>query len=155
MGAQYSATTPVWRRTVVTDMSILGRVGALLRSELTARLSVRRWVAGARRRRDRWSDATRDRGRRVGDDTSARPEAAAARHQGVPTQDPELTRYYANLELPYGADIEAVRGARRRLLKRYHPDLHSADAERRRTATELAQGLNHAHDELVRRLDRK
>ena len=70
-------------------------------------------------------------------------------------QDPTLARYYANLELPYGADIEAVREARRRLLKRYHPDLHSADPARKRTATAVAQGLNRAHDELLRRLDRK
>ena len=136
-------------------MSILGRVGALLRSELSARLSARPWVASARRRRDRPSDATRERGRTVGDDTGSRPEAATARGQGIPAQDPELMRYYANLELPYGADIEAVRGARRRLLRRYHPDLHSADPEKKRTATQLAQGLNRAHDELVRRLDRK
>ena len=66
-----------------------------------------------------------------------------------------MAGYYANLELPYGADLSAVREARRRLLKRYHPDLHAADAARRHTATELAQGLNLAHDELVRRLKRK
>ena len=66
-----------------------------------------------------------------------------------------MARYYANLELPYGADIDAVRGARRRLLKHYHPDLHSADCEKRQTATQLTQGLNHAHDELVGRLERK
>ena len=67
-------------------------------------------------------------------------------------QDPTLARYYANLELPYGAGLDAVRAARRRLLKRYHPDLHSADPGRRCTATQVTQGLNHAHDELVSRL---
>ena len=70
-------------------------------------------------------------------------------------QDPVLARAYANLELPYGADLDAVRQARRRLLRRYHPDLHAADPERKQTATRLAQGLNGAHDELVKRLDRK
>ena len=70
-------------------------------------------------------------------------------------QDPTLARYYANLELPYGADVEAVRESRRRLLKRYHPDLHSTDPARKRTATTVAQGLNRAHDELLSRLDRK
>jgi curved DNA-binding protein CbpA len=73
----------------------------------------------------------------------------------VSSPDPELARYYANLELPYGADVDAIREARRRLLKRYHPDLHSADPEQKAIATQLAQGLNRAHDELVRRLDRK
>ena len=133
-------------------MSILGRVGALLRSELVARLSVRR-VAEARR--PRRPAANREPGRTVRDDTRSRENAAAAGGQGVLSRDPELTRYYANLELPYGAGIDAVREARRRLLKRYHPDLHSADPEKKQTATLLAQGLNRAHDELVSRLDRK
>ena len=134
-------------------MSILGRVGALLRSELAARLGWRQWVAGVRRPRRR--DGNHERGRTVGHDTRSRPAAAAAGGRGGPSQDPELARYYANLELPYGADIAAVREARRRLLKRYHPDLHSVDPEKKQTATQLAQGLNRAHDELVSRLDRK
>ena len=137
----------------MTDLSIFGRVGALLRSELAARLSVRRWVAGVRR--PRRPAANREQGRTVRDDTRSRGEAAAAGRRGVPSRDPELTRYYANLELPDGAGLDAVREARRRLLKRYHPDLHSADPEKKRTATQLAQGLNRAYDELVSRLDRK
>ena len=137
----------------MTDMSILGRVGALLRSELAARLSVRRWGAGVQR--PRRPVAHREQGRTVRDGTRSRGEAAAAGRLGVPSRDPELTRYYANLELPYGAGIDAVREAWRRLLKRYHPDLHSADPEKKQTATQLAQGLNRAHDELVSRLDRQ
>ncbi|TDI25201.1 MAG: hypothetical protein E2P06_05480 [Acidobacteria bacterium] len=137
----------------MTDLSIFGRVSALLRSELGARLNVRGWVAGVRRPRRR--AANWEQGRTVRDDTRSRGEAAPAGARGVPAQDPELARYFANLELSYGADIDAVREARRRLLKRYHPDLHSADPEKKQTATQLAQGLNHAHDELVRRLDRK
>ncbi len=137
----------------MTDMSIFGRVGALLRSELAARLSVRQRVDSVRR--PRRPAANREQGRTVRDDARSRGEAAAAGRRGVPSRDPELTRYYANLELSYGAGIDAVREARRRLLKRYHPDLHSADPEKKRTATQLAQGLNRAHDELVSRLDRK
>jgi hypothetical protein len=123
-------------------MSILGRVGALLRSELAA------WVS----RRPAAHRAQRQTGR---DDTGSNGETATAGRRGVSSPDPALTRYYANLELPYGASVDVVREARRRLLKRYHPDLHSADPEKQRTATQLAQGLNHAHDELVSHLERK
>ena len=133
-------------------MSILGRVGALLRSELAARLSVRQRVDSVRR--PRRPAANREQGRTVRNDTGSRGEAAAGR-RGVPLRDPELARYYANLELSYGAGIDAVREARRRLLKRYHPDLHSADPAKKQIATQLAQGLNRAYDELVSRLDRK
>ena len=135
-------------------MSILGRVGALFRSELSLRLRGRPWAgAGRPGRHDRRRDRPRDQSRTVADQTTSRPQTAAPGPR--PARDPALARYYANLELPYGAGVDAIRDARRRLLKRYHPDLHSGDAQRRQTATQLAQGLNRAHDELVGRLDRK
>lgn len=71
-------------------------------------------------------------------------------HQAV--YDPVLARYYANLELPYGADLITVRQAWKNLLRKYHPDLHSHDPDKRRVATELTQGLNRAYEELEKRL---
>ena len=114
-------------------MSLFSRVGRLVRREVAAR-----WRARSRR-------VTQRQG----------PGPDPAREGQEAAQDPTLARYYANLELPYGADVEAVRESRRRLLKRYHPDLHSTDPARKRTATTVAQGLNRAHDELLSRLDRK
>jgi DnaJ-domain-containing protein 1 len=136
-------------------MSLFGRVGVLLRSELRARWGVRGSGADERRSRRRDSGQDRERRRTVGSDARSSAASSTGGHTSVPAQDPTLASYYANLELSYGADIDAVRAARRRLLKRYHPDLHSGDPEKRRTATQLAQGLNRAHDELVGRLDRK
>jgi DnaJ-domain-containing protein 1 len=66
--------------------------------------------------------------------------------------DPEFVSYYANLEIPYGADLATARKAWRSLLKKYHPDLHSNDLEKRRIAHELTQGLNRAFEELEKRL---
>ncbi len=88
-------------------------------------------------------------GARFGPDSWPRPSNTAA------GRDPVLARYYANLEVPYGAGLDTVRGAWRRLVKEYHPDLHSADEKKRRTATELVQGLNRACEELARHLERK
>lgn len=65
-----------------------------------------------------------------------------------------MAGYYANLELPYGADREAVRSARRRLLARYHPDRFATDPAKARVAHDLVQRINHAHDELLKYLDR-
>ena len=77
-------------------------------------------------------------------------------NQGAgPAPDPVLARYYANLELPYGAGLDTVRRTWRRLVKQYHPDLHSADEQKKRTATELLQGLNRAYEELARHLETK
>ena len=132
-------------------MSLFSRVSLLLRRELSTRLGGQRRRADHRRTgRPAGSDAD------IGSGTQADAGPGDAASAVAPqTQDPTLASFYANLELPYGADVEAVREARRRLLRRYHPDLHSSDPEKKRTATRVAQGLNRAHDELVSRLARK
>ena len=86
----------------------------------------------------------------------ARTEAGAQRGRGTQTgrSDPEveLRKYYANLELPYGAPAAEVRAAYRRLIRRYHPDKHHADPEASKVATEITQKLRQAHDGLLRHL---
>ena len=129
-------------------MSILSRVIGSLRGEFNAMFRPDSWL------RDQPSV-----GRRQTGSASARRESGTERQPRRSNTDtgpdPVLARYYANLEVPYGADLDTVRGAWRRLVKEYHPDLHSADERKRRTATELVQGLNRAYEELVRHLERK
>ena len=67
--------------------------------------------------------------------------------------DPILATYYANLELPYGADLERVKKAWKKMVRKYHPDLHGADPAKRQLANELSQGLNRAYEELKKRLE--
>ncbi len=78
-------------------------------------------------------------------------ETEAQQNQTV--QNPELAAYYANLDLPYGSHLESVKHAWKRLVSRYHPDLHSSNPNKRRVANELTQGLNRAYEELTRRLE--
>lgn len=63
-------------------------------------------------------------------------------------QDARLAGYYANLEIPYGAALVEVRTAWKRLMKVYHPDLHSADPERRNIANEITAQLTEAYRQL-------
>lgn len=87
-------------------------------------------------------------------------ELARARTQGeqrrprTAGRDPEVEvrKYYANLELPYGAPAAEVRAAYRRLIRRYHPDKHHADPEAAKVATEITQKLRQAHDGLLAHL---
>ena len=129
-------------------MSILSRVIGSLRSELNAMFRPGRWL------RDQPSA-----GRRQADSASAKQEPGTGRQRRRSNTDtgpdPVLARYYANLEVPYGAGLDTVRGAWRRLVREYHPDLHSADERKKRTATELVQGLNRAYEELTKHLERK
>src|SRR5262249_47389839 len=62
--------------------------------------------------------------------------------------NPELAQYYARLELAYGADYAAVKASYRRLMRKYHPDLHGGSPERHRAATEVSQQLTQAYNEL-------
>ncbi len=61
----------------------------------------------------------------------------------------EIRDAYAALELPLGADREAVKKAYRELLRRYHPDKHQADPARAATATDLTRQLTEAQRRLL------
>ncbi len=128
-------------------MSLRARIGRWLRAH-RPRFGPDRWprerVTGRR-----WSRTSTKR------EPSTGPESRRSAHTAGPAPDPVLARYYANLELPYGAGLDAVRETWRRLVKKYHPDLHSADEHKKRIATELLQGLNRAYEELAKHLERK
>ena len=81
-----------------------------------------------------------------------RAEPGAEREKRADPRDPELAQWYANLEIPYGSDVDSVKKAWRRLMKRYHPDLHSTDANKKEIATELTRKLTDAYQELEKRL---
>ncbi len=69
-----------------------------------------------------------------------------------PAEDPVLAGYYANLELPYGADLAAVKAAWKRLMKQYHPDRHAQDPAKREDANALCAQLTDAYKELEKSL---
>jgi DnaJ-domain-containing protein 1 len=68
--------------------------------------------------------------------------------------DEALRKAYAALEVPPGSDFEAVRKAYRRLMRKYHPDLHTGTPEKHRAATDLTQRLTEAYKTLDRHLRR-
>jgi DnaJ-domain-containing protein 1 len=57
-----------------------------------------------------------------------------------------LKEYYANLEVPFGSDLDTVKDSYRRLMRKYHPDKHSGDSEREALATHLSQELTQAYE---------
>lgn len=112
--------------------SVLARVLRILSATLTPRprRQGRRFeTAGSEQRRDEGGD-----------------------QRSAPGVDPDLARYYANLEVPYGSDLDTARESWKRLVRKYHPDLHGTDPERQHVATELVKGLNQALEQLEQRL---
>ena len=65
-----------------------------------------------------------------------------------------FARYYANLEIAPGADREAVKSAWKRMMKKYHPDLHDIDPEKRKTADELTRRLTESYRILDKELSK-
>ena len=53
-----------------------------------------------------------------------------------------------------GSDFETVRKSYRRLMRKYHPDLHGGTPDTQRTATDLTQRLSEAYKTLERHLRR-
>lgn len=56
-----------------------------------------------------------------------------------------IREYYANLEVPYGSDLETVKESYRRLMRQYHPDRYASDDDMEALATELSQELTQAY----------
>ena len=67
----------------------------------------------------------------------------------------KLVQYYANLEISYGSDLETVKKAWKDLVKKYHPDLHSNNPEKREIANNLTSKLNEAYREIEKSLNCK
>lgn len=67
-------------------------------------------------------------------------------------RDEKIAGYYANLEIPFGSDLDTVKNAYRRLMKQYHPDKFSGNPEKQKTATEISKRLNEAYQALEKYL---
>ncbi len=132
-------------------MSLLRRLWRIVEAEVGNRLGGRPKLSDAERAA--WEEMRRGQARTGADGTGRSQEAQPS--EGKPGEDPELARYYRNLEVPYGSDLATVRDAWKRLMRKYHPDLHSGDPEQLHTATELVKGLNHAYEQLKRHLERR
>src|SRR5262249_50583260 len=98
----------------------------------------------ARRKLDREREA-RERAAKQADRERERDRR---RDRVAGTRENKIAQYYAQLEVPYGADWDTVKQSYRRLMRKYHPDLHSRDPEKQKIATELAQALTNAYNEL-------
>jgi DnaJ-domain-containing protein 1 len=78
---------------------------------------------------------------------SAPPPRPAA-----PGTERRLRELYAQLEVPYGAPFEEVKKSFRRLMRKYHPDLHAGNPTKHKTATQLTMSLTVAYNELEQHL---
>ena len=68
-----------------------------------------------------------------------------------PPVDESLRQDFANLEVPFGADIETVRRSYKALVLRYHPDKFASDPEKQRMALEITKKINESFERIRNR----
>jgi DnaJ-domain-containing protein 1 len=88
------------------------------------------------------------------------PRSSSSRSSGAPPPrrtaagDDAIRKAYAALETPAGSNFETVRRSYRRLMRKYHPDLHAGTPDKQRAATDLTQRLTEAYKILEKHLRR-
>jgi hypothetical protein len=72
-------------------------------------------------------------------------EQSARRHAPA---DESLRQDYANLEVPFGSDIETVRRSYKTLMLKYHPDKHGGDPQAQKIALEITKKINESFERI-------
>jgi|TARA_B110000438_G_scaffold301292_1_gene355809 hypothetical protein len=87
--------------------------------------------------------------------TYYREEADQFQNKSYKKEEDHLARYFANLELTPSANRSELKASWKRLMKKYHPDLHSSDQGKKKIANELTQGLTEAYKILDKELAKR
>ncbi len=120
-------------------MSIFRRIYDITRAHVSAQLENH----GPKTKRDH-SKTKREKTRRH--TSSGSSHRSSAPPPPPPPEATELEKAYAALEIPVGSDLKTAKRAWRDQLRKYHPDLHSSDAEKQKIAHDVSQQLNKAYD---------
>lgn len=116
-------------------MSLMQRLGRIIRSNVTDF-------------KDRLSHPDRTTG------TYEKTYRDTEHDQSVPPGGPADSReaeYFANLELTSAGSLQEIKDAYKRMIKKYHPDLHARNEEKRDYAKLITQRLNEAMDYFERK----
>jgi DnaJ-domain-containing protein 1 len=62
--------------------------------------------------------------------------------------DESLRADYANLEVPFGADMAKVMKSYKSLILKYHPDKHAGDPEKQKIALDITKRINQSYERI-------
>jgi hypothetical protein len=99
--------------------------------------------------RDAWEEL--DDFMRGGTGTRERRGQGGQARRSRPPADESLRQDYANLEVPFDADIETVKKSYKTLMMRYHPDKHAGNPEKQRVALEITKKINESFERIRNR----
>jgi len=67
----------------------------------------------------------------------------------------QVLEWYRVLDLQVGADMAQIKTSYRRLMRKYHPDMHAGNPQKQKAATELSMRVTTAYNGLVSHLENK
>jgi len=85
---------------------------------------------------------------RTGSNDGARTRGSRGAPPPRQPPDQSLRADYANLEVPFGADIDSVRRSYKSLMMKYHPDKHAGDTEKQKIALEITKKVNESFERI-------
>jgi DnaJ-domain-containing protein 1 len=81
--------------------------------------------------------------------------AGSARRPRPGTTDAQVLEWYRVLDLEVGADMAQIKSSYRKLMRKYHPDMHAASPQKQKAANELSMRVTTAYNGLVAHLERR
>jgi DnaJ-domain-containing protein 1 len=86
---------------------------------------------------------------------TAGSSSSSARPSRPGRVDGQLGEWYRVLDLTPDADLPAIKSAYRKLMRKYHPDMHAGNPQKQKAATELSMRVTSAYNGLVAHLEKK
>jgi DnaJ-domain-containing protein 1 len=82
------------------------------------------------------------------------PSSNNARPPRPGSNEAQLLEWYKVLDLPLGADLAAVKSSYRKLMRKYHPDMHAGNPQKQKAANELSMRVTAAYNGLSAHLEK-
>jgi DnaJ-domain-containing protein 1 len=90
----------------------------------------------------------------AGPSSYASSASGSARPPRPGSNEAQLLEWYKVLDLPLGADLAAVKTSYRKLMRKYHPDMHAGNPQKQKAANELSMRVTAAYNGLSAHLEK-
>jgi DnaJ-domain-containing protein 1 len=80
--------------------------------------------------------------------------SSSARPPRTGTEAAQIAEWYKVLDLPVGSDLAAVKTSYRKLMRKYHPDMHAGNPQKQKAANELSMRVTAAYNGLSSHLEK-
>jgi curved DNA-binding protein CbpA len=86
--------------------------------------------------------------------TGSSSTGSGARPPRPGSHDAQVAEWYRQLDVQPGADMATIKSSYRKLMRKYHPDMHAGNPQRQKAATELSMRVTAAYNGLVAHIEK-